>query len=90
MQNPLRRPTGKSPSRRERDVEHNKRGGDVGYLAKDVRAHLVAMSGEFVGTIMFLYFAFAATQIASTSICKAYMTFPMHALGLEIRLLICN
>ena len=38
-----------------------------GYLAKDVRGHLVAMSGEFVGTFMFLYFAFAATQIASTS-----------------------
>lgn len=29
------------------------------------RAHLVAMSGEFVGTILFLYFAFAGTQTAT-------------------------
>ena len=28
------------------------------------RAHLVAMSGEFIGTILFLYFAFAGTQTA--------------------------
>lgn len=29
------------------------------------RQHFVAMSGEFVGTVMFLYFAFGATQIAN-------------------------
>ena len=34
------------------------------YTSKDVRGHLVAMSGEFVGTTLFLFFAFAATQIA--------------------------
>lgn len=33
-----------------------------------IRAHFVAMSGEFVGTIMFLYFAFGATQIANNII----------------------
>lgn len=71
MQNPLRRPNGNPPPPRDRDVERNKN-GDAGYLAKDVRAHLVAMSGEFVGTFMFLYFAFAATQIASTSVVEAH------------------
>jgi aquaporin rerated protein, other eukaryote len=30
------------------------------------RAHLVAMSGEFVGTILFLFFSFGGTQIANT------------------------
>lgn len=66
MQNPLRRPKGNPPPPTDRDVERNKN-DDGAYLAKDVRGHLVAMSGEFVGTFMFLYFAFAATQIASTS-----------------------
>ena len=71
MQNPLRRPKGNPPPSRDRDVERNKT-DDSGYLGKDVRGHLVAMSGEFVGTFMFLYFAFAATQIASTSNFKAH------------------
>ena len=71
MQNPLRRPKGNPPPPRDRDVERNK-SDDAGYLAKNVRGHLVAMSGEFVGTFMFLYFAFAATQIASTSNIEAY------------------
>ena len=66
MQNPLRRPKGNPPPPRDQDVERNTN-NDAGYLAKDVRGHVVAMSGEFVGTFMFLYFAFAATQIASTS-----------------------
>lgn len=30
------------------------------------QGHLIAMSGEFVGTIMFLFFAFGGTQIANT------------------------
>ena len=53
-------------------MERNKNADD-GYLAKDVRGHVVAMSGEFVGTFMFLYFAFAATQIASTSNLEAHI-----------------
>ena len=72
MQNPLRRPKGNPPAPRNRDVERNKNGDD-GYLAKDVRGHVVAMSGEFVGTFMFLYFAFAATQIASMSNFEAHI-----------------
>ena len=77
MQNPLRRPKGNPPPARDRDAERNT-SDDGGYLAKDVRGHLVAMSGEFVGTFMFLYFAFAATQIASMLIMKAYMSSLAH------------
>lgn len=32
-----------------------------------LRAHLVAMSGEFIGTVLFLWFAFAGTQVAAMS-----------------------
>jgi len=65
MQNPLRRPKGNGAAPSNRDLEHQKNGKD-GVLDKGVRGHLVAMSGEFVGTVMFLYFAFAGTQIANT------------------------
>lgn len=71
MQNPLRRPKGNPPPPTDRDVERNKN-DDSGYLPKDLRGHLVAMSGEFVGTFMFLYFAFTATQIASMSNIKEH------------------
>ena len=30
-----------------------------------MKNHLIAMSGEFVGTTMFLWFAFAGTQVAA-------------------------
>jgi Major intrinsic protein len=38
-------------------VEHHKR--------KALKNHLIAASGEFVGTILFLWFAFAGTQVAA-------------------------
>ena len=68
MQNPLRRPKADGHASRNRDVERNQshQNKDEGILGKTLRGHLVAMSGEFVGTVMFLYFAFAATQIANT------------------------
>ncbi|KAL8872268.1 MAG: hypothetical protein Q9174_002073, partial [Haloplaca sp. 1 TL-2023] len=67
MQNPLRRPQGDHHSRRGnppplRDAE---RGNDDGVMSKGIRGHFVAMTGEFVGTVMFLYFAMGATQIAN-------------------------
>ena len=34
---------------------------------RDVRGHIVAVLGEFVGTIFFLFFAFAGTQVANIS-----------------------
>lgn len=80
MENPLRRPqrsnTGASSNngtpRRQRsrfhpDLEHQQgqEPSDQSTTAK-TRGHLVAMSGEFVGTILFLFFAFGGTQIANT------------------------
>ena len=65
MQNPLRRPKGNGSAPSNRDLERNKN-AEGGVLGQGIRGHLVAMSGEFVGTVMFLYFAFAATQIANT------------------------
>ena len=32
-----------------------------------LRTHLVAMTAEFIGTVLFLWFAFAGTQVASMS-----------------------
>lgn len=32
---------------------------------KALKNHLIAMSGEFIGTILFLWFAFAGTQVAA-------------------------
>lgn len=68
MQNPLRRPRNTPPERQVAEPKSERRSdpdGD-GYVASDVRAHFVAMSGEFVGTTLFLFYAFAATQIANT------------------------
>ncbi len=62
MQNPLRRPASNAAPR-NRDLERNRQDkSDEGYLNKDIRGHLVAMSGEFVGTFMFLFFAFGTTN----------------------------
>ncbi|KAL8842205.1 MAG: hypothetical protein Q9170_000611 [Blastenia crenularia] len=70
MQNPLRRPRGNSgPQRGNHDAERGgPRGDDQDFMSKGLRGHFVAMSGEFVGTVMFLYFAFGATQIANNVI----------------------
>ena len=37
-------------------------------MAFKVRGHFVAMTGEFVGTLLFLWFALSSTQIANTVI----------------------
>lgn len=34
---------------------------------EEIRGHIVAMSGEFVGTVMFLWFALSAAQVTSMS-----------------------
>ena len=38
----------------------------LGFLPNRVRNHFIAMAGEFVGTFLFLFFAFAGTQVANT------------------------
>jgi len=39
----------------------------VGYLPNKIRNHFIAMAGEFVGTFLFLFFAFSATQVANAA-----------------------
>ena len=39
---------------------------EPGYHYNAARAHFVAMSSEFVGTFLFLWFALSGTQIANT------------------------
>ena len=39
----------------------------VGRLPNKVRNHFIAMVGEFCGTFLFLFFAFAGTQIANAA-----------------------
>lgn len=65
MQNPMRRQKHQDGAPSNRDLERQRK-NDGGVLNKGARGHLVAMAGEFVGTVMFLYFAFAGTQIANT------------------------
>ncbi|KAI4151239.1 MAG: hypothetical protein LQ341_000946 [Variospora aurantia] len=66
MQNPLRRPRGHIAPQRGQpafDPNHDaERGGPRGDSAEGVMSQ---GTGEFVGTVMFLYFAFGATQIAN-------------------------
>lgn len=38
----------------------------LNFLPDKARNHFVAMSGEFAGTFLFLFFAFAGTQVANT------------------------
>ena len=37
------------------------------WLPQQARGHILAMSGEFIGTFLFLFFAFAGTQVANTT-----------------------
>lgn len=37
----------------------------LGFLPRGFRNHFVAMSGEFAGTFLFLFFAFSGTQVAN-------------------------
>lgn len=40
--------------------------GESGGMSRAVKDHFIAMTGEFLGTVLFLWFAFGATQIANT------------------------
>ena len=59
------------PRRQEPSAEHNTMStrqrpqGQGSWMQSEARKHFIAMSGEFVGTVMFLYFAFGATQVAN-------------------------
>ncbi|QIX01521.1 hypothetical protein AMS68_007038 [Peltaster fructicola] len=58
---PFIKPRPRVPGKRELHVPV------VGYLPNRVRNHFVAMVGEFVGTFMFLFFAFSGTSVANAA-----------------------
>jgi aquaporin related protein len=37
----------------------------ISRVPDDIRNHFIAMCGEFVGTVLFLYFALSGTQVAN-------------------------
>lgn len=39
----------------------------LGFIPNKPRNHLIAMIGEFIGTFLFLFFAFTATQVANAA-----------------------
>lgn len=39
----------------------------IGFMPNKIRNHFVAMVGEFIGTFLFLFFAFSATQVANAA-----------------------
>ncbi len=39
----------------------------MNWMPNSVRNHFIAMSGEFTGTFLFLFFALSATQVANSS-----------------------
>ncbi|KAI9733966.1 MAG: hypothetical protein M1834_002623 [Cirrosporium novae-zelandiae] len=46
----------------------NERRSPLHFIPRRVREELIAMSGEFAGTFLFLFFAFAGTQVANMSV----------------------
>lgn len=52
---------------REVDGAHERRLPGFEWLPNKIRNHFIAMMGEFCGTFLFLFFAFAATQVANQS-----------------------
>lgn len=46
---------------------HKRRATKLPWLPNKVRHYVVSMLGEFVGTFLFLFFAFAGTQVANTN-----------------------
>ncbi|KAG9958428.1 aquaporin-like protein, partial [Aureobasidium melanogenum] len=51
---------------REND-QHERRLAGFGWLPNKVRNQFIAVVGEFVGTFLFLFFAFSATQVANAA-----------------------
>lgn len=52
----------------EAELRENRRLKVLSVLPDSIRKHVVAFIAEFIGTFMFLFFAFAATQIANTTL----------------------
>lgn len=52
--------------RTEAEIRENSRLRVLKRAPDALRKHIVALIGEFVGTFLFLFFPFAATQVANT------------------------
>ena len=62
------------PGVKRRDTpsgKHELRVPFLGFLPNKIRNHFIAMVGEFIGTFLFLFFAFTATQVANASVAGA-------------------
>jgi aquaporin related protein len=51
----------------DHSLEKHRRSALLSKLPASARGHIVAFIGEFVGTFMFLFFAFSGTQVANTT-----------------------
>ncbi|KXT08079.1 hypothetical protein AC579_3802 [Pseudocercospora musae] len=52
---------------KERSNKNELRLPFLGFLPNKARNHFIAMVGEFIGTFLFLFFAFTATQVANAA-----------------------
>ncbi|KXS95082.1 hypothetical protein AC578_9581 [Pseudocercospora eumusae] len=52
---------------KERSNKNELRLPFLGFLPNKARNHFIAMVGEFIGTFLFLFFAFAGTQVANAA-----------------------
>lgn len=52
-------------SKRHEDTGTPFRESESAWSADEIRKHMVASSGEFVGTFLFLFFSFGGTQVAN-------------------------
>lgn len=57
-------PLHQSPDAEKRGPQRKQR---LGFISNRVRNHAIATLAEFAGTFMFLFFAFAATQVANAA-----------------------
>lgn len=53
--------------RKKTDGKNELRLPFLGFIPNKPRNHLIAMIGEFIGTFLFLFFAFSATQVANAA-----------------------
>ena len=62
-------------------TKNEKRVPGFGFLPNRIRNHFVAMVGEFCGTFLFLFFAFAGTQVANTAAAASTAFNPQNSDG---------
>ena len=66
MKSPYRRSRNEGPILPTSHANRHAHPKEEGVMSHAMRGHFVAMTGEFVGTFLFLFFALSGTQIANT------------------------